>query len=77
MLLDVPCVAPSLDGFGSMSSCARVLASRLSGTVVDDGHHPIPKEALDEIAEQVSDFYNGMQEAQIPAGSRRAKRLFS
>jgi FtsZ-interacting cell division protein ZipA len=77
LLLDVPCVAPSLDGFGSMSSCARVLASRLSGTVVDDGHHPIPKEALDEIAEQVSDFYNGMQEAQIPAGSRRAKRLFS
>jgi hypothetical protein len=53
------------------------LASRLGGTVVDDGHHPIPKEALDEIAEQVSDFYNGMQEAQIPAGSRRAKRLFS
>jgi FtsZ-interacting cell division protein ZipA len=77
LLLDVPCVAPSLDGFGSMSSCARVLASRLGGTVVDDGHHPIPKEALDEIAEQVSDFYNGMQEAQIPAGSRRAKRLFS
>jgi FtsZ-interacting cell division protein ZipA len=77
LLLDVPCVSPSSDGFGAMSSCARILASRLGGTVVDDGHHPIPKEALDEIADQVNDFYNGMQEAQIPAGSRRAKRLFS
>lgn len=77
LLLDVPCVLPSLDPFSAMSSCARSLATRLGGIVVDDGHQPISKEALAEIAAQVTDFYGAMEEAQIPAGSRRAQRLFS
>lgn len=77
LLLDVPCVAPDLEGFGVMAKCARSLASRLGGTVVDDGHHPISEQALAEIAEQVRAFCNAMVVAEIPAGSRRAKRLFS
>jgi hypothetical protein len=77
LLLDVPCVAPSLDGFGAMAACARSLAARLNGTVVDDGNQPISKPALDEIAGQVNDFYMAMAEAQICAGSQRAQRLFS
>jgi hypothetical protein len=77
LLLDVPCVSPNLDAFGAMSSCARMLASRLGGTVVDDGHQAISKDAVSEIAAQVADFYAAMEEAQIPAGSRRAQRLFS
>ncbi|WP_423708361.1 cell division protein ZipA C-terminal FtsZ-binding domain-containing protein [Undibacterium sp. WLX3042] len=77
LLLDVPCVAPSRDGFGAMAACARSLATRLGGTVVDDGNQPISKAALDEIAGQVSEFYAAMAEAQIPAGSVRAQRLFS
>ena len=77
LLLDVPCVSPNLDAFGAMSSCARMLASRLGGTVVDDSHQAISKDAVSEIAAQVADFYAAMEEAQIPAGSRRAQRLFS
>ena len=77
LLLDVPCVAPSRDGFGAMAACARSLATRLGGTVVDDGSQPISKLALDEISGQVSEFYAAMAEAQIPAGSMRAQRLFS
>lgn len=77
LLLDVPCVAPSLDGFGAMSACARSLATRLGGTVVDDGNNPISKDALSEIADQVRSFCDAMAVAEIPAGSRRAKRLFS
>ena len=77
LLLDVPCVAPSLDGFGAMAACARSLAARLSGTVVDDGNQAISKPALDEISVQVNDFYMAMAEAQIFAGSQRAQRLFS
>ena len=77
LLLDVPCVAPALDGFGAMSSCARSLATRLGGTVVDDSNQAITKEALDEIALQVNEFCEAMAEAQIPAGSCRAQRLFS
>ena len=77
LLLDVPCVAPDRDGFGAMSACARSLSTRLGGTVVDDGNQPISKVALDEIAVQVNEFYSAMAEAQIPAGSLRAQRLFS
>lgn len=77
LLLDVPCVSPDLEGFAVMAKCARSLASRLGGTVVDDGNHPISEQALAEIAEQVREFCQAMAVAEIPAGSRRAKRLFS
>ncbi|MFZ6844965.1 cell division protein ZipA C-terminal FtsZ-binding domain-containing protein [Undibacterium sp. RuTC16W] len=77
LLLDVPCVAPLRDGFGAMAACAKSLATRLGGTVVDDGNQPISKAALDEIAGQVNEFYAAMAEADIAAGSTRAQRLFS
>ncbi len=77
LLLDVPCVAPLRDGFGAMTACAKALAARLGGTVVDDGNQPLAEAALAEIAQQVSVFYDDMQAAEIPAGSSRALRLFS
>lgn len=77
LLLDVPRVAPLRDGFGAMIACARMLAARLDGTVVDDGGQPLAEEALAEIAQQVDAFYNNMEAANIPAGSSRALRLFS
>ena len=76
LLLDVPCVAPARDAFGAMTACAKSLAARLNGVVVDDGHHRIPDTSLEEIAQQVQEFYAAMEEAQIPAGSPRALRLF-
>jgi FtsZ-interacting cell division protein ZipA len=77
LLLDVPRVAPERDGFGAMVACARSLAMRLDGTVVDDTGQPLPDAALGEIATQVSTFYGDMEAAEIPAGSTRALRLFS
>ena len=60
-----------------MVSCARSLAIRLGGKVVDDTNHPLSEAALSDIAEQVSAFYAAMASAEIPAGSSRAMRLFS
>ncbi len=77
LLLDVPCVDPQRDGFGAMLACARALAARLGGAVVDDGSQPLADEALEEIARQVTAFYDDMQVAEIPAGSPRALRLFN
>lgn len=77
LLLDVPCVSPQRDGFGAMTACARALAARLDGTVVDDGNQPLSEESLAEIARQVDAFYEDMQVAEIPAGSIRALRLFN
>lgn len=77
LLLDVPCVAPARDGFGAMVACARSLVARLDGTIVDDYNQPLSDVALTEIAGQVQDFYAEMNDADIPAGSTRALRLFS
>ncbi|RJF95386.1 cell division protein ZipA C-terminal FtsZ-binding domain-containing protein [Noviherbaspirillum saxi] len=77
LLLDVPRVAPAHDGFGAMTACARMLAARLDGVVVDDGNQPLTDAALTEIADQVTAFYTQMEESNIPAGSVRATRLFS
>ena len=77
LLLDVPRVTPLRDGFGALTACARMLSSRLDGTVVDDSNHPLSDAALKEIGEQVAQFYAQMEAATIPAGSTRALRLFS
>ncbi|QAU34636.1 cell division protein ZipA C-terminal FtsZ-binding domain-containing protein [Janthinobacterium sp. 17J80-10] len=77
LLLDVPCVSPQRDGFGAMIACAKALAARLGGTVVDDGSQPLSEDSLAEIARQVNAFYEDMQVAEIPAGSVRALRLFN
>lgn len=77
LLLDVPRVAPQRDGFGAMIACARMLAARLDGVVVDDSNQPLSDAALAEIADQVGAFYHQMDAANIPAGSTRALRLFS
>jgi hypothetical protein len=77
LLLDVPCVAPSRDGFGAMVKCAKDLMLRLDATMVDDFEQPLLDSTLDEIAGQVKDFYTEMEAADIAAGSTRALRLFS
>lgn len=77
LLLDVPRVAPLRDGYGAMIACAKMLASRLDGVVVDDSNQPLSDASLGEIATQVDAFYNQMETANIPAGSTRALRLFS
>ncbi|MGV3654659.1 MAG: cell division protein ZipA C-terminal FtsZ-binding domain-containing protein, partial [Noviherbaspirillum sp.] len=76
LLLDVPCVAPARDAFNAMAACARSLAARLDGVVVDDGNQPLSSEALQDIAAQVHAFYGEMEAVQVPAGSHRALRLF-
>lgn len=77
LLLDVPVVAPARDGFGAMTACARSLAARLDGTVVDDGGQPLSDASLNEISGQLEAFYADMEAADIPAGSTRALRLFN
>lgn len=76
LLLDVPCVAPSRDGFGAMVKCAKELTLRLDATIVDDFDQPLLDPALEEIKGQVAEFYQEMEGSDIPAGSPRALRLF-
>jgi hypothetical protein len=77
LLLDVPRVASSRDGFTAMAGCAKSLAARLDGTIVDDTNQALSPDSLAEIAAQVQDFYRQMESVEVPAGSTRALRLFS
>lgn len=77
LLLPVAMVAPDRQGFKAMTAFAKSLASRLSGTVVDDEGSPLPDFALAQIAEQVGDFYRDMEKAGMPAGSPLVQRLFA
>jgi FtsZ-interacting cell division protein ZipA len=77
LLLDVALVASARDGYGAMISCAKSLAARLDGTVVDDSSQPLSDATLAEIATQVQAFYADMENSEIPAGSTRALRLFA
>lgn len=77
LLLDVPCVAPARDGFGSMIACARSLVQRLDAIIVDDYNQPLSDASIAEIAGQVKEFYADMEASDIPAGSTRALRLFN
>ena len=77
LLLDVPCVAPQREGFSQMVACAKALVGRLDAIIVDDSDQPLMDEALGEINNQVLEFYQEMDAADIPAGSTRAMRLFS
>ncbi|MFC5475194.1 cell division protein ZipA C-terminal FtsZ-binding domain-containing protein [Paraherbaspirillum soli] len=77
LLLDVPRVSPARDGYAAMVACARSLAARLGGIVVDDSNQPLADQQLADIAGQVDAFYREMDAAEIPAGSTRALRLFS
>jgi len=77
LLLDVPRVAPDRDGYGAMVACARSLAARLGGVLVDDSNQALADVQLAEIAGQVDAFYREMEAAEISAGSIRALRLFS
>jgi hypothetical protein len=77
LLLNMPCVIPERGGLGAMLACAKSLAARLDGTVVDDANQALSDAALGEIATQVDAFYDDMEAADIPAGSSRAMRLFN
>lgn len=77
LLLDVPCVARTRNGYGAMMACAKSIATRLDGSVVDDSGQVLSDAALIEIFEQVEQFYQSMDTAGVPAGSTRALRLFN
>lgn len=77
LLLPVPSIAPQRNGFNTMATFAKSLASRLSGRVVDDSGQPLNDAALAEISAQVASFYDDMEQAGLQAGSTRALRLFA
>lgn len=76
-LLDVPRIGAARSAYPAMVACAKSIATRLNGVIVDDSNQPLTDDILNDIGEQVIAFYGAMEDAGILAGSKRAQRLFS
>jgi len=74
---DVPRVPDGLKVFDSMVSFGRKLANEAGGLLVDDNMRPLTDSGIDKIRQQLAGIYQRMEARGVPAGSRRALRLFS
>lgn len=75
--LDVPRVGNGGAVFDIMLATARQLAEALEGVLVDDQRNPLSGSALAVIRAKVAELQTQMAAHGIPAGGRRALRLFS
>jgi hypothetical protein len=75
--LDVPRVADGGLVFDTMVATARQLAAALDGVLVDDQHVPLADDVLSSIRAKVVELQTQMSTHGLPAGGRRALRLFA
>jgi FtsZ-interacting cell division protein ZipA len=77
LTIDVPNVADGSTVFDRMLNFARHLVTALDAALVDDQRMAISDAALAMIRAKIDEFQQKMTEHDIPAGSRRALRLYS
>jgi FtsZ-interacting cell division protein ZipA len=77
LLLEVPRVENPVERFDEMLEMARVIASGLRATVVDDRRKPLGDDGIAMIREQVRGIEQTMLAHHLVAGSQQALRLFS
>jgi hypothetical protein len=76
-LLDLPRVPSDSQPYSRMTEKAKLLAAKTNGVVVDDNQRPLSEQGLQSIAQQLDVLYDEMVQAEIPAGSALAIRVFS
>ena len=77
LVLDVPLVSRDEQPFDKMCQVALALAKVLDADVVDEVGHPLPQETLAQIAKELNELYDAMDQRELSAGSDLARRLFS
>jgi hypothetical protein len=75
--LDVPNVAQGPEVFDRMVAAGAQLAQDLGGTLVDGQRAPLTAAMIEAIRSRIAEIQSRMAARQIPAGSERARRLFS
>jgi len=75
--IDVPRVAQGSLAFDRLLGVARRLMETFDGILVDDQRKPLSDEMLAAIRAKIEEFQQKMAARQIPAGGRRALRLYS
>jgi FtsZ-interacting cell division protein ZipA len=74
--IDVPRVADGTQAFDHLLDVARTMMSAFGGHLVDDQRAPLSDEVLATIRAKIDEFQQKMVAQNIPAGGRRALRLY-
>lgn len=77
LAIDVPRVADGGRAFDRLLEVAGRLMASFDGTLVDDQRTPISDAMLATIRTKIGEFQDKMSAHEIPAGGRRALRLYS
>lgn len=75
--LDVTHVAREQRAFEQMRSLAKALAQAMDGAVTDDKGMPLSDAALEQIAQDIVQLYDRLDQHGLSAGSALARRLFA
>ncbi|MFA5170880.1 MAG: cell division protein ZipA C-terminal FtsZ-binding domain-containing protein [Sulfuriferula sp.] len=77
LMFEVPRVDNGLAAFAEMAQFGQQLAQALGGKLVDDNIRPLSPAGIEKIQLQLVHLYQRMEANEIPAGGRRALRLFN
>ncbi|SMB25831.1 putative Cell division protein ZipA [Sterolibacterium denitrificans] len=77
LTIDVPRVADGVAAFDRMTQVAELIGNRLGTVIVDDQRRILSGETLAMIRAKIGEFQQKMAAQRIPAGSRRALRLYA
>ena len=75
--LDVPQIAREDQAFERLREAANLLARDMDGVVTDGGGNVLGDEVLDQIAKDLQQLYDALDQRELSAGSAQARRLFS
>ncbi|HQR04692.1 MAG: hypothetical protein JSR19_05815 [Proteobacteria bacterium] len=75
--LDVPKVENGPGVFDRLVTAAQRLADAIDGMLVDDRRQPLAANVLASIRAKIGEIQQTMSSNELPAGGRRAQRLFS
>ncbi len=77
LLFEVPRIDNGVVVFAEMARLGQQLAQALGGRLVDDNIRTLSPAGIEKIQTQLVHIYQQMEVFEIPAGSRRAMRLFN
>jgi ZipA, C-terminal FtsZ-binding domain len=75
--LDVPQIAREEQPFERLRQAAQLLATDMDGVITDGEGHLLGDDVLDQIANDLRQLYEALDERELAAGSSQARRLFS
>ena len=75
--LDVPQVPRSEQPFARLQQAAQELAQQMEGVITDGASQVLAPEVMQQIANDLEQLYDALDQRELSAGSAQARRLFS